>query len=142
MIQLHKILIGIVLVGLISAGMMLFLNEGVTSYSVTGYNNTSMQSFIQLDELSTQVEQFNDEDEGVEDTGVLDILGSFFTNMYQSAKIFKNSADVVGTMVDESVTVVDMGGYSGYLKKALGLMVMIVIFVAIFLAFVTKSERT
>lgn len=143
MLQLHKILIGLVLVGMIATGFVLFLNEGVQSYNSSTYDNSSLQSFNMLDNLSEDIDQFNEKEEGIAtEDSILDILGSFFTNMYQSAKVFKSSVDVMDNMVDSSLETVPTGTYGSVLKTGLGLIAMIAIFVGIFLAFVTKSERT
>ncbi len=144
MLQLHKLLIGIVLIGMISSGLILFLNSGVQEYNPASYDDTSFESFDKLQNLTEDMDTFRAEEDGVTtDTNILDILGSFFTNMYQSAKVFRGSVDVMGSMVDESIDKVpSAGSYSTVLKSGFNLMIAITIFIGIFLAFVTKSERT
>lgn len=152
MIQLHKFLIGLVFVGIIVAGMMSFISSGVTTYAPDDYNNETFESFNKLSELSAQMEEFKGEEKNTtisstnffdELTQPFDIVGNFFTGMYQSAKVFMASTDLMTTMIDESVTAVPVGdGFGKVLKTGFSLIVLIIVFVGIFLAFVTKSERT
>lgn len=144
MLQLHKILIGMILVGVIMTGMMLFISGGTGYYEMDDYDNETFSSFNQLSELQDDVETFDSEDKDfVNEDGLLDILGNFFTKMYQSAKIFKGSADVMTSMSDDGIDRLPVGSTFGtMLKVAVNLIFIIIITVGIFLAFVTKSERT
>lgn len=152
MIQLHKFLIGLVFVGITVAGMMTFISSGVEVYDPDDFSNRTLENFNKLTELSTQMESFKGEESNTtisstnffdELTQPFDIVGNFFTGMYQSAKVFMASTDLMSSMIDESVTVLPVGdGFSKILKTGFSLIVLIIIFVGIFLAFVTKSERT
>jgi len=144
MLQLHKIIIGMVLVGVIMTGMMLFISGGQDYYTMNDYDNEMFSSFDQLTELQDDIQGFDTEETDVKgDSGLTDILGNFFTNMYTSAKVFKGSTDVLTSMSDEGLSELPVGStYSSMLKTALNLIFITIISVGIFLAFVTKSERT
>jgi|GEM_PF-3226457 len=144
MLQLHKIIIGMVLVGVIMTGMMLFISSGQDYYTMNDYDNETFSSFDQLTELQDDIQGFDTEETDVKgDSGLTDILGNFFTNMYTSAKVFKGSTDVLTSMSDEGLSELPVGStYSSMLKTALNLIFITIISVGIFLAFVTKSERT
>jgi|SRR6056297_1340142 len=144
MLQLHKIIIGMVLVGVIMTGMMLFISSGQDYYTMNDYDNEMFSSFDQLTELQDDIQGFDTEETDVKgDSGLTDILGNFFTNMYTSAKVFKGSTDVLTSMSDEGLSELPVGStYSSMLKTALNLIFITIISVGIFLAFVTKSERT
>ena len=155
MAQLHKFLIGLVFVGMIVAGITIFMSSGMKAYtpSETDMSYTQFNvSFNKLQNLSTQMETFKGEEQNTSVTTntffetvtqPFDIVGRFFTGMYQSAKVFMASTDLVSSMIDDSVNTLPVGNaFSGVLKTGLSLIVLIFIFVGIFLAFVTKSERT
>ena len=143
MVQLHKILIGIIVVGLISSGLVMFISSGVNTYAPSGYSESDLASFNKMSELNDQMKTFEDESNEVSSKeGVLDILGSYFTNMYQAAKTLKSSNDVLSSMINDGVDKLPLGGFGVILKTGLVSIVMITIFVGIFLAFITKSERT
>ncbi len=143
-IQLHKILVGFVMVAVIMTGMMLFISSGTDNYSMEDYDNKTFSSFNKLEQLRNQTKQFDEDGDDVNsDNSLLDILGNFFTNMYTSAKIFKGSADIMTDMGDQGIDKLGVdGAFSVILKAALSLVFMIILSVGIFLAFVTKSERT
>ena len=144
MLQLHKILISFIVVGVIMTGMMLFISSGSEYYSTNDYDNDSFSSFNQLTELQNMTQGFESEETDVNaDEGLLDVLGSFFTKMYQSAKVFKGSANVMTGAADDGIDKLPVGStFSTLLKTAVSLIFIIIISVGIFLAFVTKSERT
>lgn len=144
MLQLHKILINMVLVGVIMTGMTLFMLGGSSYYSTTDYDNSSFTGFDRLDNLENLTREFDSDDaDAVNEDGLLDILGNFFTKMYASAKVFKESSNLLYDMTDDGVSQLPVGNtFSRMLKVALNIIFIILISVGIFLAFVTKSERT
>jgi hypothetical protein len=135
---------GFVLVGVIMSGMMIFIAGGETYYSMNDYDNDTFSSFDKLIELDKQVKTFDDKGDDVNsDSSLLDVLGNFFTNMFTASKTFKASADVMTDFVDDGVGKLPIGDtFSATLKSGLVLIFMIILSVGIFLAFVTKSERT
>ena len=149
MFKLHSIIIGLVMTSLIMVGIMAFISGGTNSYVMTDYDNTTFEAFNQLDELQSDIETFEGNETDVKsDDSLTDILGNFFTSMYTSAKVFKGSVDVMTVMTDDGIDKLPLGdsatgtAFSTYLKTALALIFMTIITVGIFLAFVTKSDRT
>ena len=141
--QLNRIFVGLIIVGFLAVGIASFLSIGATTYNINEsqsieFNNT----FNKMNELSSQIEQFKDDETKKTDSTVFDVLGSFFTNMYQSAKVLRNSVGVMSDMADGTIEQLPTGTNSGVLKSAIGLIVIVIIFIGIFLHFVTKSERT
>jgi hypothetical protein len=141
--QLHKILIGLVIVGFFAVGIASFYSVGSVTYGEGNASSLSINSsFNKMNDLNTQIEDFKDKETVQTDSSISDILGSFFTNMYQSAKVLRGSVSVMGEMTDATVEQLPAGSNSDTLKTAVSLIVIIIIFVGIFLHFVTKSERT
>jgi len=155
MAQLHKFLIGLVFVGMIVAGITIFMSSGMDAYSPSQTDMSYTQfntSFNKLQNLSTEMAEFKGKEQNTTVssnvffetiTQPFDVVGRFFTGIYQSAKVFIASTDLVTSMIDDSVNTLPVGStFSGVLKTGFSLIVLIFIFVGIFLAFVTKSERT
>ena len=147
MLQLHKVLIGLILVGMTVVGVMGFVSSGIEEYAPADYNPDKFDSFNKLEDLSNDINNFRQQESNTtvnklsESIG-LDIIGDFFTNMYQAAKVFRGSTDLMYDMVDESVDTLPVGNYKNVLKTGFSLMIIVIVFVGIFLHFVTKSERT
>lgn len=142
-LQLHKVLWGIILVGLAISGIIVFLSSGVDRYGVSDYDNESLETFNAMSELSGYVEEYDETTDEVDPESTADILGSFFTSAYKSAKTLKKSGDVLVTMADEGVDNANiLGGWGSSLKTGLIALILIGLTVGIFLHFITKSERT
>ena len=143
MIQLHKILIGLVIVGFFAVSIATFYSVGSSTYGEGNASSLAINSsFNKMNDLNTQLENFKEKETTQTDSSLADVLGSFFTNMYQSAKVLRGSVGVVGEMTDATIEQLPSGSNKESLKTAISLIVIIVIFVGIFLHFVTKSERT
>jgi hypothetical protein len=141
--KLHEILIGMVLMGIISSGLILFISGGVSVYSVTDYDNSTLESFNKINELQADVEVFSADQTSVDEKDYSDILGGLFSSAYTAAKILGNSADILGSIISSGIDNIPIGaGFKAVLKNGLGLIALIAISVGILLAFITKSERT
>lgn len=141
--KLHQILIGIVLTSLMVAGFVVFIGNVNSNYAPSSYNSSELDSFNKMSDVNLMVEQFNGNDTQVNPEGTEDILGGIFASSYRSAQTLKGSASTMVSMVDDGVDNLPLsGGFGGNLKLALGSVIMIVITIAIFLHFITKSERT
>lgn len=140
--QLNRILIGMVVLGLISTGLVIFISGAVDTYGVSDYDNSSLESFNQMTELSNQVEDFNEDSGKVDSDSNDDKLGSLFTSTYQSASVIKRSVNILTNMISEGIgNVTILGGFGQPLKVGLSMIVLIAIFIGIFMHFITKSER-
>ena len=143
MITLHKFLITLIVVSFVVFGITGFMSQTAVIYGLDSNNFTQMNSsFNKMNELNNQVTAFKNNESVKTDSSISDILGAFFTNMYQSAKILRGSVDVAGDMVDSAVDELPIGSTGTYLKTSLWAILIVFMFVGIFLAFVTKSERT
>ena len=140
--QLNKILIGIVLLGLISTGLVVFISSGTDTYTLSGYNESSLTTFNKMSELNEKVETFNSDSGAVGTDSDDDKLGSLFTSMFQSAGVLKDSTSILNDMADDGIDNVNiLGGFGQVLKTAIGSIILITIFIGIFMHFITKSER-
>lgn len=140
--KLYMILIGIVALGLMASGLAVFISSGSDSYSLSGYDNDSLDTFNKMSDLNTKVESFNTDSGVVGSDSDDDKLGSLFTSTYQSASVLKDSVGILNSMADDGVSNVKvLGGFGKPLKTALGAMITIALFIGVFMAFITKSER-
>lgn len=140
--KLHMILIGAVILSLIATGLAVFISSGTESYTLSGYDNDSLETFNRMSELNSKVESFNTDSGVVGSDSNDDKLGSLFTSTYQSASVLKDSVGILNSMSNDGIDNVKiLGGFGKPLKTALGAIITIAIFVGIFMAFITKSER-
>lgn len=140
--QLTNILVGLIIVGFFAVGIASFYSGGAVEYSKNVDDLTFNSTFNKMNELNSNIQTFENTSNVETDSGISDILGSFFTDMYQSARILKNSGSVVSDMSDSAMEVLPEGTNKETLKVAVGAILLVLISVGIFLHFVTKSERT
>jgi hypothetical protein len=143
MVQISKILIGMVFVTLIVTGMVLYLGGGATTYSSNNYNDTSFNkitdSFDEIENLTSETKDKMDEVKA--DDNILDRIGVFFSGGYTAVKVVGKSYDTLGDMSDVAVDELPLGAYGSTIKLAIGVIVLIVIFIMIILHFLIKSDR-
>jgi hypothetical protein len=140
--QLHSILIGLIIVGFFAVGVASFYSLGSVEYNTNVDDITFNSTFNKMNELNSNIQSFDNSSNVETNTGIADILGSFFTSMYQSARTLKNSMSVMDDMTDAGLEELPVGSNAGTLKTAIGAIIIVLISVGIFLHFVTKSERT
>jgi len=141
--KLHQILFGIVLLGMVTSGLIIFISQGTGVYPRSDYNETQLESYNSMSELNNQLEAYKDSEGNVGAGDSSDILGSFFTSAYQSARIFKQSTNVLGNMVEDGTKQTGiLGAYGNLIKMGLVSLIGLAFLVGIFLHFITKSERT
>lgn len=142
--QISKIIIGMVFVSLIVTGMILFLSGGTTTYpSTTGYNNSSLVELqSSFDDISVMANETKSKMGSVQaDDDIFDRIGVMFTGGYTAAKTVGASYDTLNKMSDVAVDELPLGSYGSYLKSMLGVIILVIIFVAILLHFLIKSDR-
>ncbi len=142
--QLHKILLTLVVVGMIITGLIVFMSDAVNVYEPTGYNESDLDSLNKLSTIQSDMNVFEADSTGIGEDEKEDILGGFFKSAYQSAQVLKGSVSVASSMTEEAIDANSqhLGGMGDILKSGLQLMILIIILIGIFLAFITKSNRT
>ena len=141
MVRLSRVLYGLVFVGLIVSGLIVFISDGVVQYAPADYNETQLETFNKMTELNNNLESFEQTNSSVDSDSNNDVLGSLFTNAYQSAQILKNSGSILTSMINDGVDALPLGGFGSVLKTSLGTLILIAISVALFLGFIIKSGR-
>ena len=143
--RLSKILIGALMIGLFSLSFMLFLSDGAEEYSVTGYTNSSLESFSST---SGEIETIsNAARNNLSQTGAInngfDIFGSFFSNAWTALKSTWEGMTTLSSLstqaVDEIPIINDQ--FSNQLKVFLTTTVAIIFVIAIYFSFIKNSNR-
>jgi hypothetical protein len=147
MVQLHKIMIGILFSVIITLGITLYFTDGIITYSPTGSDNVSVinasmnQRFNELSGNTTEMKN-NMETLTSTDSSILDRLGAFFASGYDSLKLGAKSFNILNSMVDTSTDQLSTGGsFIKTIKNMLPVAILIVLFIAIVLNALIKTER-
>lgn len=143
MVQISKIILGMIFVSLIVTGLVLYFAGGVNQYSPSGYNNSSLNELREsFDEIATMANETKTKMDSVQaDDNILDRIGVMFTGGYTAAKTIGKSYDTLNTMTDTAVDELPLGEYGSTIKIMLGVAIVVVIFIMILLHFLIKSDR-
>jgi len=140
MVKISEFMVGLIAIGFFSAVFVLFMGAMQSNYDVE-YDNSSMVIYDQLDELNVQAEDIKTEVSGIsEKPGILDVIGSYFSDAYKALKLTKNSFDVFDDMSNAAIDDANMGAVGGYLRIVVGSIMIILIFVAVFISALVKWE--
>ena len=138
MAKISGFIIGLILV----SGIMGLLGLVVTNISVTynvDYDQTDIDSYTKIQELNNLTQDIQDEADKIKSkSGLLDILGDFFSQGYKALKLSYKSVDVFTSMTDASIDKLHMGAGGSILKTMLVTITLIALIIAVLLAAIVK----
>lgn len=141
-VKLSNFIVALIMVSLFIAVIGAFMGKLSTNYSVD-YDNSSINTMNKLDDLSEDTEELEDSALGMkEKTGVLDIIGGFFSDAYATLKISVKSYDLLfGSegMGEEALEHAQLGDSTKYFRIALSSIVVLLLIFVIVKA-VTKTD--
>lgn len=146
MLQLHKILIGLVIISMIAVGLGTFITSGTSLYSVDETDATLSEEYSTtynaMNEMSADLGALDNSSVDIDEDNQNDVLGGFFAGAYQSAENVKGTGNLYRNIVNDATSNIGiLGSFGNTIKSGLGLMLTIVILIGLFLAFVIKFER-
>ena len=146
--RLSNIIIGVILIGVLSTGFMLFMGAGADKYNTPDYNEQTFSAYSSVAEQSRlsaqEVKNETDTLGASPGDNDFDIFGSLFSSswtaikstddtMTQLASITTTAANSTSDLMDASFTQVLIG--------SVGAIISIIIVISIFLHFISKSSR-
>lgn len=137
--KITNFMVGIVLISFIMTVFGLFLAETNENYGIT-YDNESIAIYNKLDNISTLTQQIDEGTDLDEKTGVLDIIGSYFTDAYNVLKLTKNSFDTFDEMSNAAVKDANLGSVGDALRVTISAVVLILIVLGVVISAVIKRD--
>lgn len=138
--RLSSFLIGLVLVSFFGGIIALSLANFGTNYGVQ-YNTSEIEIYNKLNELSDEAEDIRDATDIEEKSGILDIIGSYFTSGYKALKITVQSFALFDLMRDEGIKQAHLGQAGEYLKITITAILIILLFVGVIIATLVKNPN-
>lgn len=136
--KITTFMIAIVLVGFVAASLGLFMGNLADSYG-TDYDNGSLNEYNRLAELSEKASQIQNRSSDIkEKSGLLDILGGYFSDAYNVLILSKDTYDTFDDMTDQAINQSNLGQTGTYLKSTITTIVLIVLVLGVFVAAVVK----
>lgn len=116
-----------------------FMAEMNTNYGVN-YDNSSLESYNNLNEMSTLAEDLEAGTEIKEKTGVTDIIGGYFTDAYNVLKLTKKSFNTLDSMNNQAIEDAHLGASGNLFRIALSASILIIIVVGVIITAIIKME--
>lgn len=145
--ELHKIIIGIILTGVMSLTIVLFLADGINTYNPSNIPSNYNSSFYKISSGISNISQTSKDTEtkinslSGNNNAIADFIGWFFGNGYQAIKTFITSVEITSTIADESIdNTLGSTSLGQHWKAAIGTIITVII-LALILHFVIKSDR-
>lgn len=144
MATLKSVLIGLVLAAFVTTSIMLFYTGGVTTYSLTDYNNTELlkiqntfnKTSATSNEMASQLQNLSD------NPNIVDKVNALFGSAYSSVKLVFSSVGSFNTIISASLSTTIFGSqeYTNMIRSMMYTLIIILIFVGIVLAIVMKWQ--
>jgi len=128
-------MISIVMLGLVMGIFAIFVADLSTNYPVT-HEEDDLETYNSLAEMQQTAQEMEEGSNIEEKTGVLDIIGSYFTDAYNVLKMMKQSFNVYDSMSNEAMQDADLGASGRLFKVAFGTVLLILVVVGIISAVV------
>lgn len=140
MAKLTGFINGMIITALILAIFSLFFAKLSVNYDVT-YDNESMETLNKMNELNELTEDVRDQEaEMQEKSGVLDVIGSWFSSAYQALRISRTSIDIAEDMVDDGIGYINLGPTAIPIKTAIISILLISLIIGVFIAVLVKWD--
>lgn len=133
-------IIGLLLVSTIVAILALFMANMNTNYNVPNYDNSSLETYNQLNELENLSRSIEKNESGIVGGGFTDILGEYFTSGYKVLKLTKASFSTFNKMSDAAIDDARLGAAGQYIKTFIGAALLILIVLGIIVKALVKSD--
>lgn len=139
-VKISSFIISLIIIGLCTGVLGLYMSELSANYNVD-YDNDSLEVYNKLAELHTTSEEIqNRTTEISEKTGVLDVIGSLFSDAYSVLLITKDSFDTFDTISNKAIDDANLGAAGEYFRIAIAMIILILIFVGVLISAIVKRD--
>lgn len=141
--KISSFIIALLVFSAIASIMGIFIAKLGVEYAPMDYaeNNETLEAYNKLNELSDNIDNIQDSTTEIkEKTGVLDVIGSFFSDAYRTLLITKNSFDVYDEMSDRALNDASLGESGAILRTLFTAIILVCIFVGVLLSALVKKD--
>ena len=137
-IKISTFIVGMIFASIIVVFFGVFMSEVSNSYSLT-YDNTTFSSYNKLSEIANTTKKIRDTEENIrEKGGVLDIIGGYVSDAYNTLKVSKESISAFESMTNAGINKLNLGISGDSLKIAITTSILILIVVGVILSALLK----
>jgi hypothetical protein len=139
--KISNFIIGLIIISLCSVTFSLYINGYVTNYGINA-STENIETFNRLNDLNTNVKELEETTTTFQEkTGLIDIIGGYFSNAYNSLKVAFNSIGVFDSMLNSATENPELNNpIIKYLKQAIVSIVIIIIILGVIISAVVKKD--
>lgn len=126
--KLSDMLISAIFISGIAGMLLIFISSGVNTYTVTDYDNTTLEELDKLQELSTTTESLSNSTQIRAEQGALSVLDSLVDKAFNSVLILGQSINILASMIITLIGATNFGPFGVILRR----MVIAIIFTFVF----------
>ncbi len=135
--KISMLIVGMIIISFIAGTLGVILAGTSEEYSVS-YDNSSLDAYNNLQELNNLTEEIHEKQKDIkEKTGVLDVIGGYFSSAYDALRITGKSINTFEDVASQGVEDASLGSTGGNLKTMI-IAVMIVLVVMALLSAIMK----
>lgn len=139
MVKATDFIIGIILVSLVVSVLSIYMGEMNNNYNI-GYDNTTFASYQELDAMGDLSQDVEEGSKIKEKSGVLDIIGAYFTDGYRVLTTTKNSITTFNNMSNAAIDDAGLGPSAKYFKSAITAIVLILLVLGVIISAIVKRD--
>ena len=140
-LKFSNFIIGGILIGVFVAIFMLAMSDVASKNTGVSFNNATMSKYQKLTEMQSQVDSLRkNESELGRSGGVLDILGDWFEQGYNTLRASKLAFETFETMGNDAGEDLGLSSVSKYLFIGIGAILSVIV-VFIIISTLTKREQ-
>lgn len=133
--SMSGLLIGLVLISMFASIFGMVASDFSENYDVTG--NSSLANYDQINTINAEATKIQDKTKIEQDTGILDVIGGYFSSGYSALMITFSSFGMYDTMLEEATGDVNE---LGFFKPYLFTIMLLAILIGIILTVLVKTR--
>lgn len=140
MAKVSTFIIGLVISSLAVAIIALFMGNVAIFYDLE-YDNTTFDEYNRLDELALEAQSIQNQTLDIkEKSGILDIIGGYFSDGYKALRLTISSYSTFGKMFNAAIGDLQLGAAGELIRVALITVVIIILVIGVLISAILKKD--
>jgi len=139
-IKISSFIVGLLVASMTLIIFSLFISNLASHYNID-YDNTSLQSYDKINNLTSIAEQSDAKATGTKESSIWDdILGGFFSDAYQTIEYGYTSIQIYKDIVSDGVSHFNIGASGKVIRVTLSAIVVILLIFGVLLSAIAKRD--
>ena len=141
MVKISTFIISLVVSSLFIGVFAIFLAASNQYYTIPNYNISRLETYNKLNLIAVDAQAIQNQTLAIsEKSGVLDVIGSYFSDGYKALRITANSFGVFSSMLNTGIDDAQLGASGELIRVAIVVIVLILLFVGVLISAIVKRD--